>query len=255
MKILSIVIPSYNESNYIVKTIQRVLEQNVGGFNKELIIIDDGSQDDTSKKIIDFLQSNKFNTKSSRPQKKYFQKDKSSVTLISYKKNSGKGNALKSGFLLSKGEIVIVQDADLEYSPADYPLLLQPFVKENADAVYGSRFISHAPHRVLYFWHSIGNRFITGLSNMLTNLNLTDMETGYKAFRGDIIRSISPKLSSRRFGFEPEITARLAKIKNLKIYEVGISYTGRTYAEGKKIQWKDGLWAIFQIIKYNLFIR
>jgi hypothetical protein len=147
----------------------------------------------------------------------------------------------------------LIQDADLEYSPDDYPILLEPFIKNDADVVFGSRFISNRPHRVLYFWHSQINMFLTAMSNMLTNLNLTDMETGYKVFKGDLIRSIAPKLESKRFGFEPEITSRISKIKNLKIYEVGISYSGRTYAEGKKIGWKDGVNAFWEIIKFNLF--
>jgi len=147
-----------------------------------------------------------------------------------------------------------VQDADLEYSPLDYPTLLEPFLKQEADVVYGSRFISNKPHRVLYYWHSVINTYLTALSNMLTNLNLTDMETGYKVFKGDLIRSIALQLQTKRFGFEPEITARISKIKTLKIFEVGISYAGRTYAEGKKIGWKDGFRALFEIIYFNLFV-
>lgn len=148
---------------------------------------------------------------------------------------------------------MIVQDADLEYNPENYPLLLEPFMKEDADVVYGSRFISSRPHRVLYFWHYIANLALTFFSNMLTNINLTDMETGYKAFKGEIIRKAAKKLQSKRFGFEPEITAIIAKVKNIKIYEVGISYQGRTYQEGKKITWKDGFLALWEIVKYNLF--
>jgi glycosyltransferase involved in cell wall biosynthesis len=173
--------------------------------------------------------------------------------LLLIKKIAAKAPPLKKGFLNSTGDIIIVQDADLEYSPNDYPLLLEPFVKYNADAVYGSRFITNRPHRVLYFWHYLGNLFLTTLSNMFTNLNLTDMETGYKIFRGDLIRKLAKNLKSKRFGFEPEITAKLAKIKNIKIYEVGITYQGRTYEEGKKINWKDGFFAVWEIVRFNLF--
>jgi glycosyltransferase involved in cell wall biosynthesis len=167
--------------------------------------------------------------------------------------NEGKGAALKEGLIKSTGDIVLVQDADSEYSPDDYPLMLEPFIRYDADAVYGSRFVSHRPHRVLYYWHSVGNSFLTKMSNFFTNLNLTDMETGYKAFKGELIRHIAPRLQSRRFGFEPEITARLAKIKGVRIFEVGISYWGRTYEEGKKINVIDGFKAIWEIVKFNLF--
>lgn len=254
MPILSIVIPVYNEENYIAKTIDRVLSQPIGKLQKELIIVDDGSIDFTLKKIHSYFKSKKFSQKKSK-NITYFKKQKISVKFIQMAQNQGKGLALKMGFSISTGDIVLVQDADLEYSPKDYPLILRPFLEENVDVVFGSRFISHAPHRVLYYWHSLGNRFLTNLSNMFTNLNLTDMETGFKAFRGDLIRKIAPQLRSARFGFEPEITARIAKIKGIQIYEVGISYSGRTYAEGKKIQWKDGLLALCQILKYNFSIK
>ena len=239
--ILSIVIPVFNEENYIKKAVEKVLRADASGLKKEIIIVDDGSTD-----------SSKFKVKSSKLkfQKKF---PKLKIITIFKTKNEGKGAALKSGFLKSTGDIVLVQDADLEYNPGDYPSLLEPFLSHSADVVYGSRFISNQPHRVLYFWHFIGNLILTTLSNMLTNLNLTDIETGYKVFRGDLIRKIAPRLQSKRFGFEPEITARIAKIKDLKIYEVGISYFGRTYSEGKKIGWKDGLKAIWEIIKYNFF--
>lgn len=175
------------------------------------------------------------------------------IRTVFKKKNEGKGAALKTGLLKSTGDIVLIQDADLEYSPSEYPILLEPFFTYGADAVYGSRFVSHRPRRILYYWHYIANTMLTSFSNMLTNLNITDMETGYKVFRGDLIREIAPKLESKRFGFEPEVTARIAKLKNLKLYEVGISYQGRTYIEGKKIGWKDGLRAIWEILKYNIF--
>ncbi|MDH7476241.1 MAG: glycosyltransferase family 2 protein [Microgenomates group bacterium] len=240
-KTLSIIIPVYNEEKFIGQTIERVLNANCLDYKKEIIIIDDGSTDRTRLKINQLIKS-----------KKFFRKNQPKIIFIIKKKNEGKGAALKTGFLKSTGDVVLIQDADLEYNPDDYPILLEPF-KNGADVVYGSRFISNRPHRVLYFWHSVANIFLTFLSNMFTNINLTDMETGFKVFRGDLIRKIARKLTSKRFGFEPEITARIAKIKNLKIYEVGISYRGRTYEEGKKIGWKDGIRAIYEIIRYNLF--
>lgn len=240
---LSIVIPVYNEEMFIIDTINAVIRSNTLQFKKEVIIIDDGSRDNTQKVVKELLH---------HLTKKYRQITFKSI----YKKtNAGKGAALKDGFLITSGDIVLVQDADLEYNPEDYPILLEPFTRNIADVVYGSRFISNRPHRVLYFWHYLVNILLTILSNTLTNLNLSDMETGYKVFRGDLIRQIAPKLQSHRFGFEPEVTARISKVPNLKIYEVGISYAGRTYQEGKKIGWKDGVQALFQIIKYNLFVR
>ncbi|MGB4966278.1 MAG: glycosyltransferase family 2 protein [Microgenomates group bacterium] len=244
MKRVSIIIPVYNEENYIVKTLQAVSMASTLKFEKEIIIVDDGSYDKTISKIQEYI-------------KKIKTKKGVSFQLIKKKANEGKGAALKDGFIKSTGDIVIVQDADLEYIPTDYPTLLQPFVEFNADVVYGSRFVSGKPHRIVYYWHHVANKFLTILSNMLTNLNFTDMETGYKVFRGPLIRSIAPKLESKRFGFEPEITARIAQehsaTGSLKIYEVGISYMGRTYAEGKKINWVDGIRAIAEIITFNLF--
>ena len=231
MKKISIVIPVYNEEKYIAQVIKRVLKSKTGNLKKEIIVIDDGSTDKSVASI----------------------KKIKGIMLIELKKNIGKGWAVKQGILKSTGDLVIVQDADLEYDPNDYPTLIEPFMKNDADVVYGSRFISNRPHRVLYFWHYIGNIFLTTLSNMFTNLNLTDMETGYKIFKGDIIRKVALQLESRRFGFEPEVTARISKIKNIKVYEVGISYSGRTYLEGKKINWRDGVKAIWEIAKYNLF--
>ena len=236
-KTLSIVIPVYNEEKRIVETLRQVISSHSLKLTKEIIVIDDGSEDNTIKNIKDYLKRTK----------------KANIRLIENKKNMGKGTVLKQAFLKTKGDIVLVQDADLEYSPDDYPVLLQPFFHNDADVVFGSRFISDRPHRILYFWHSVGNKFITTFSNIFSNLNLTDIETGYKAFKGDLIRSIAPHLSARRFGFEPEITARVAKIPAIKIYEVGVSYTGRTYEEGKKIKWIDGVKAIWEIIQFNLF--
>lgn len=240
-KTLSIIIPVYNEEKFIAKSLKMVCGADSLGLKKELIVVDDGSTDATPKIIKKFIKTHKEKS--------------AEIQLLSEKNNQGKGAALKKGFLKSKGDIVLVQDADLEYSPEDYPLLLEPFLKNDADVVYGSRFVSNRPHRVLYFWHYLGNNFLTTLSNLLTNLNFTDMETGYKAFKGTLIRKLAKKLESKRFGFEPEITARIARIKGLKIYEVGISYWGRTYEEGKKIDWKDGIKAIWEIIKFNLLRR
>lgn len=233
---LSIIIPVFNEQDYIEETIKKVLEFDSISAKKEIIVINDGSSDDTGKILKKLKEKNR------------------EIIVLENKVNAGKGAAVKLGLLKSRGDIVIIQDADLEYSPDNYPQLIEPFLKHKADVVYGSRFISNQPRRILYYWHYLGNLILTNLSNMLTNLNLTDMETGYKAFRGGLIRQIGPKLQSTRFGFEPEVTARLSKINGIKIYEVGISYWGRTYEEGKKIGWVDGVKAIWEIVKYNLLI-
>lgn len=233
-KLLSIVIPCYNESKTIEKIVEKVINANSCGLDKEVIIVDDGSKDGTR----DILQ--KF-------------RSKKNFKIIFHKKNTGKGGALKTGFKVSLGDIVLVQDADLEYDPSEYSLLLEPILTERADVVYGSRFMGGRPHRVVYFWHSVMNSMLTTFSNMMTNINLTDMETCYKVFRGNIIRKVASRLESQRFGFEPEVTARLAKIKNIRFYEVGISYYGRTYSEGKHINWIDGVKAVYEIIKYNVF--
>lgn len=233
-KTLSIVIPSYNEEQYIEEIVRSVIRANSLGLKKEIVIVDDASHDKTPAIL------------------KKLQKSRPFLKIVFHKTNRGKGHALKTGFGMTTGDIVLIQDADLEYNPSDYPSLLEPFLYSEADVVYGSRLSSAKPHRVLYFWHYIVNKSLTLFSNMLTNLNLTDMETGYKVFKGNIIRKITPTLQSNRFGFEPEITAKISKVKNIKIFEVGISYSGRTYGEGKKIGWKDGAKAVWEIIKFNL---
>ena len=225
---LSVVIPCYNEVNTIEDIIDAVRDS--AYQPKEIIVVDDGSSDGTREKLDGSVAS-----KVDR--------------VIQHEKNRGKGAALRSGIAAATGDLVIIQDADLEYDPNEYGRLVQPILDGKADVVYGSRFQGGAPHRVLYFWHSVGNGLLTLVSNMFTNLNLTDMETCYKVFRREIIQSI--RIEEDRFGFEPEITAKMAKI-GARIYEVGISYSGRTYAEGKKIDWKDGLWALYCIVKYNV---
>lgn len=236
---LTIVIPVYNEEKFIDKVLKRLMTIDIQVDSMEIVIVNDGSTDRTLENIQKFINDNKKNVSPI-------------IKLVSLHVNKGKGAALKEGFLQSTGDIVIVQDADLEYDPEDIKSLLVPFLKCDAHAVFGSRFISNNPHRVLYFWHYIANNILTVFSNMLTNLNLTDMETGYKAFRGDLIRKLAPKLQSNRFGFEPEITARISKEKGVILYEVGIAYYGRTYEEGKKIGWIDGVRAVWEIIKYNI---
>jgi len=226
---LSIVIPCYNEINTIETIVEAV--KNSLYRNKEIIIVDDCSTDGTKEKIQSKIE---------------FMVDK----VIYHKHNQGKGAALRTGIKNATGDIVIVQDADLEYDPKEMPKVIQPIVDGVADVVYGSRFLGGNPHRVVYYWHMVGNKFLTTLSNMFTNINLTDMETCYKAFKREIIQSI--EIEENRFGFEPEITAKIAK-KKCRIYEVGISYYGRTYEEGKKIGWKDGFRAIYCIFKYNIF--
>jgi glycosyltransferase involved in cell wall biosynthesis len=226
---ISIVIPCFNERKTILKIVEAVLNSPV--LNKEIIIVDDCSTDGTQEILKQEIEP---------------LVDK----IIYHKKNQGKGAALRTGFANITGDIVIIQDADLEYNPKEYSILLEPFLEDEADVVYGSRFRGGRPHRVVYYWHSLGNIFLTTLSNMLTNINLSDMECCYKVFRKEIIQSI--KIEENRFGFEPEITAKIAKI-GCRIYEVGISYYGRTYKEGKKINWIDGIHAIYCILKYNIF--
>lgn len=233
---LSIIIPVYNERLYIAKTVNRVVRQKVNGIRKkEIIIVDDHSTDGTIKILKSMA-------------KKY-----PAIKVVYKSKNEGKGSALKLGFIRSEGDVIIVQDGDLEYSPEDYNLLLEPFIKYDADVVYGSRFGIFKPHRVIYFWHYLINNLLTLVSNLFTNLNLSDMESGFKCFKGDLIRKIAVNLQSKKFGFEPEITAKISKVENVRFFEVGISYNGRNYREGKKINWADGVRAIWEIFKFNLF--
>ena len=235
-KKLSIIIPAYNEARTIHLIFDKVnAVQLIGGFEKEIIIVNDCSTDDTKTAL------EKYST--AHPEL--------NIQLYNQEINRGKGAAIHKGIQLATGDYLIVQDADLEYNPQEFNLLLQPIVDGFADVVYGSRFMGGNPHRILFFWHSIGNNILTFMSNMFTNLNLTDMETCYKLFDSKMVKSLN--LVENRFGFEPEVTAKIARIKNIRIYEVGISYYGRTYEEGKKIGWKDGFRAIYCILKYGLF--
>jgi glycosyltransferase involved in cell wall biosynthesis len=226
---LSVVIPCYNERATIRGIVDAVEKSPYS--DKEIVVVDDCSSDGTRELLRAEIAAHV-------------------AKVIYHEKNRGKGAALRTGIAAATGDIVIIQDADLEYDPQEYPLLVEPILRNEADVVFGSRFMGGRPHRVLYFWHRVGNGLLTLLSNMFTNLNLTDMETGYKVFRREIIQSIA--LEENRFGFEPEITAKIAHTR-CRIYEVGISYYGRTYDEGKKINWKDGVWALYCIVKYNLF--
>jgi glycosyltransferase involved in cell wall biosynthesis len=231
---ISIIIPCYNEAETIGNLLSAVINVQIP-YQKEIIIVDDCSSDDSFEIIDDYSKN-------------------SEIKSFRHKQNQGKGASLRTGISHATGDIVIIQDADLEYDPNEYPNLIKPFEDGVADVVYGSRFKGAQAERILYFWHSMGNKFLTLFSNMLTNLNLTDMETCYKVFRRDIIQNI--KIRENRFGFEPEVTAKLAAFKpRLRIYEVGISYYGRTYEEGKKINWKDGVAAIWCILKYNIWAR
>ena len=229
---LSVVIPVYNERATIETLIERVRSVPI---RKEIILVDDGSTDGTREVL---LQLDGHCDPHNR------------IAVHLHDKNRGKGAALRTGFLRTRGDVVLVQDADLEYSPSEYPRLLLPILRGEADVVFGSRFLGDQPHRILYFWHYVGNKFITTLSNCFTNLNFTDIETCYKVFRGDIIREIAPNLQQERFGIEPELTSRIAR-GGWRIYEVSISYHGRTYAQGKKIRWVDGLQAIWVILRYG----
>jgi glycosyltransferase involved in cell wall biosynthesis len=235
---LTIIMPAYNEEKTIQSILKRIADiRLVNQITKEIIVIDDCSKDNTANEVRSFMENNPG----------------MDIVLHSHTKNQGKGAAIHTGIAKATGDFVIVQDADLEYDPEEYNSLIVPIIKGGADVVYGSRFMGGNPHRILFYWHSIGNKFLTKLSNMFTNTNLTDMETCYKMIRRDIIQNI--KLYEKRFGFESEVTTKLSRIKGIRIYEVGISYYGRTYKEGKKINWKDGFRAIYCIIKYNLFSK
>lgn len=233
---LSIVIPAYNEGKTIHLILDKIKAVNLdGNMQKEIIVVNDCSKDDTEEAVKKYQSLN----------------PELNIQYCKHEVNKGKGAAIHTGIREAKGDYIIIQDADLEYDPEEYNLLLKPILNGMADVVYGSRFMGHHPHRILFFWHSIGNKFLTTLSNMFSNLNLTDMETCYKLFRADIIKNIA--LKEKRFGFEPEVTQKIARIPKIRIYEVGISYYGRTYEEGKKIGWKDGFRAIYCILKYGLF--
>lgn len=236
LKKLSIVIPAYNEERTIHLILDKVKAvQLENGMEKEVIVVNDCSKDNTTGAIEKYMASN----------------PDMPIILYRHEVNMGKGAALHTGIKKATGDIVVIQDADLEYNPQEYNILIRPIVEGVADVVYGSRFMGGRPHRILFFWHTIGNKFLTTLSNVFTNLNLSDMETCYKVFRREIIQGL--ELKEKRFGFEPEVTAKISRVKNIRIYEVGISYYGRTYEEGKKIGWKDGFRAIWCILKYNLF--
>ena len=232
---LSIIIPIYNEAQTLAEVLTKVNEIDLpGDLTREIVAVDDGSTDGSRELLTEMTVDN--------------------LKVVLQDKNEGKGSAVRAGLQAATGDIILIQDADLEYDPAEYVKLLAPILAGRADVVFGSRFMGSEAKRVLFFWHYLGNRFLTGLSNALTNVNLTDMETCYKVFRREVVDSFKDKLTAKRFGIEPELTARVAK-GHWRIYEVGISYNGRTYEEGKKINWRDGLAALWHIVKYNLFKR
>ncbi len=233
---LSVIVPAYNEARTIHLILDRVAEVRlIADIEKELILVNDCSTDNTEAVLLDYIKTH----------------PELNMQYVKHEVNMGKGAAIHTGIQRATGQYLVIQDADLEYDPEEFNFLLKSVVRGDADVVFGSRFLGGNSHRILFFWHSIGNKFLTRLSNMFTNLNLTDMETCYKLFRTDIIQAI--KLEEKRFGFEPEVTAKIARVPKVRIYEVGISYYGRTYEEGKKIGWKDGFRAIWCILKYNLF--
>jgi len=237
-KTLSIIIPVYNEEKTIHLILDKIKEvQLINELNKEIVMVDDSSTDNSWKRLEEY--------KSQNPELE--------ISLYRHSYNQGKGAALRTGIQEAKGDLIIIQDADLEYDPFEYNELLKPITDGHADVVYGSRVMGGKPHRILFFWHSIGNGILTLMSNALTNLNLTDMETCYKLFKAPVIKSI--QLKENRFGFEPEVTAKISRIPAIRIYEIGISYYGRTYADGKKIGWRDGVRAIYCILKYNLWAK
>ena len=235
---LSIIIPVFNEERTIIKVLDSIRSVNLiedGGMN--IIVVNDKSTDSTAELLTKYIED----------------VEKVDIEYLEHEKNRGKGAAIRTGLSHAKGDYLIIQDADLEYDPLEYNLLLNPMINGHADVVYGSRFVGGKPHRALFFWHTIGNKFLTFTSNMFTNLNLTDIETCYKLFRRDIIQGVN--LKENRFGFEPEVTAKICRIPGIRIYEVGISYYGRSFAEGKKIGWRDGFRALYAILKYNLFSK
>jgi glycosyltransferase involved in cell wall biosynthesis len=235
---LSILIPAYNEEKTILEVLNKIVAvELINNVEKEIVVVNDCSTDNTEKVVLEFKSQNQSINLS------YFKQEK----------NKGKGAAIHRAIQMAGGDFLVVQDADLEYDPQEFNLLLRPILEGHADVVYGSRFMGGRPHRILFFWHTIGNKVLTFVSNVFTNFNLTDMETCYKMFRSEIIKPI--KLKEERFGFEPEVTAKLSRIKGIRLYEVGISYYGRTYEEGKKIGWKDGFRALFCMLKYGLFKR
>ncbi|UYZ58520.1 glycosyltransferase family 2 protein [Hymenobacter latericus] len=236
IRLLSVVIPLYNEAATIVRVLEAVQAAALpAGIAREIVVVDDGSADGSADVVASYAAA----------------QPALGVRLLRHAHNQGKGAALHTGIAAATGDYIVVQDADLEYDPADYAKLLQPVLRANADVVYGSRFVGGEPHRILFFWHSIGNKLLTFLSNAFNDLNLTDMETGAKLFRRELLQGLV--LQEKRFGFEPEVTAKMARVPGVRIYEVGVSYYGRTYAEGKKINWRDGLWALWCIARYGLF--
>jgi len=235
---LSIIIPVYNEEKTIHLILDKIKSVSLlNGLNKEIVVVNDSSTDNTEKALLNYISANAG----------------VDIKYLKHRVNQGKGAALHTGIAKASGNYLVIQDADLEYDPKEYNLLLKPILDGFADVVYGSRFYGGQPHRILFFWHTIGNRFLTFMSNMFTNLNLSDVETCYKMFRSEIIQSIN--LKEKRFGFEPEVTAKVSRVPGIRIYEVGISYYGRTFQEGKKINWKDGFRALYCIFKYNWFAK